>query len=222
MQSRRLLIVFAALALLSAACGGDSEDAPGETPLPAGRTQLSLCVQQLGESADAVETDQDTIANIADSLNDQLDALDVAPARSVSEGCPSPIVQLGSPLNEGADFGRHVDSKSEHEAFVYVLEPDLYARTFGDRPYMTTTAEFVCQGDACIGVTIGLYIPPSIPRTVLDRAVASAIPLLRPTPEPEPTPDWESCVRGGQPDPTVDCDRYDDWREMQERIDEGN
>lgn len=180
------------------------------------RTRLSLCMA--GPSGFSIS--DGAVQAMREALEEGLAAQAEIPPeydeRAVSAGCPPPAARLGSPekfLGLGAP---NVDTPSEHRVFVYVLPPEIYAATFGSDPYAFGPEEFVCEGDACIPVTLGLYVSSSANRDVLRQGLLDSLHLLLPKPNnPEPTLDWDACDRGEQPHPDYSCDQYEEWKRDQ-------
>jgi hypothetical protein len=202
----------------------NSDDKVGPLLWP-GRSHLSICVDDAAPAGEPDQVDESVLTDVSTALDSAMKALsDIPPEyaeREVSMGCPPASAEWGTPQSKWDVSGRHVESPSEHEVFVYIADPTLYEETFGSEPFVITTEEFHCQGSGCVGVTIGAYVPNVAEDRLLREALSGALLLLRPPAAPEPTLDWAACERGEQPGPGVGCERYEDWLQEQGQEPEG-
>jgi len=107
--------------------------------------------------------------------------------RAAIHGCPPPTAIIGRLLkddevNVGSVLvgGPGEPAPSEERLFVYFVSPDVFAESFGTRPYFRTIAETFCGelgGDNCGGVTTALYVPPSITADALRQALIDRLNL---------------------------------------------
>jgi hypothetical protein len=100
---------------------------------------------------------------------------------------------------------------------VFMTPTEVYAATFGDKRYAYGPEEFVCDGDECVEVTIGLYLPASASSATISDGLLDGLGLLPRAPNPEPIIDWEACERGQQPHPAYSCDQFEEWQRDQQR-----
>jgi hypothetical protein len=185
------------------------------------RTHLSLCV----EGAGGYSISGEDVTAVQAALDEGLAEQPVIPLefeqREVMSGCPPPSEPLGTSTMilglYAPHYGDGDDGPSEHRLFVYKTTTEVYRATFGSQPYAKGSAEFVCEGDACRGVTTAVYIPTSASDATLIEALLDGL-LLRPrTPNPEPTLDWTACERGEQPHPDYSCDQFEEWQRDQQK-----
>lgn len=224
-------VIAAALLFAALACGGGSDEEPEATPSPTAegdssgfnrlfsdtRSHLSVCVA----GTEAYEISDEEVDDVHSALEAGLAEVDEVPSEfgdwEVVAGCPAPVETLGTPLKYYPGFdAAHVDVPSEHMVFVYFVPEDVYHVTFGDEAYTLSTEEMVCEGDVCVGVTLGLYVPATVTSGLLKMALLDGLVLLPREPEPEQTLDWTSCERGTPPHPDYPCEGLDDWTPGQE------
>jgi len=154
------------------------------------RTNLGVCVD--GTPGYAVnQRDLDAVAEAlaesADRLDDGYDDTTVRQVRDgrVVHGCPPPSVGVGKVLGPEAldealhgEATRSTDAASPHLVFVYFVDRGSFAATFGDEPYIEGTAEMLCEGHVCAGVTTTLYVPDSVSAYDLQLGITDAIGLI--------------------------------------------
>ena len=204
LQSRTLLLLAALLAfgavLAWAQLGLGAEDKDIWSGrgglLTSNRSQLSVCVDAgAGSSIDLA-----TVDSVSDAVERVFDGnisrqLSYPSERSVSLGCPPATALTGKVLGHVAlhdfDGGGILISPpnlpNEHRVFVYVVPDAAYAQSFGEVPYATGTAEFLCY-PICSAVTTSLYVTPSATTDVLREGLIDALGLRnRQDPPRDPT-----------------------------------
>lgn len=192
--------------------------APPDWFLMSGRPNLSLCVDGVG----GLELSDEHVQAVREGLELALDSAPEVPAEyqrhEVVAGCPLPSVPLGKFVDGDdrydrlAEAGRVVDVPSPHRLFVYFMPDDVYDATLAGEPYATTGEEHVCPTDACMGVTLGVYLPASAKIDVLRMGLLRGLRLVESLPNPEMDIDWQACKRGERPHPDFNCQDLEDWR----------
>lgn len=229
--SAAIVAILLAVALLAAACSGDSTE-PEPTianVTPQGRVQggllhsdrsnLSVCV----DGAAGFNVSDTEVEAVQAALDSGLASVPDAPGAysepTVAVGCPAPPAALVDetvrPANRPFFLGVVVDVPSNHLLFVYFMALDTYTASFGtasfgSAPYIKTTAEAMCTFDVCRGVTLSVYFPQQAGSDVLREGLLDILNLLPRL--PDPTIDWQACERGEQPNLGVSCDDYEDYR----------
>lgn len=187
--SRRTLLIsalaFAVAAGLTATVltamgisfGGEGSAQPssqyvGGLLLTSNRDRLAICVAAVGTTvgleADAVLSVQEALRKLASNATWQKNGLD-KPAPVVDPGCPSPpsvFLPNAKPVRTGK-FGLLVDQApvvqeaSYYRVFVFIVDPQTLAGTFGTE-YPIATQEWLRRSvDQVMPVTLGLYVTPS-------------------------------------------------------------
>ena len=212
MNRHLLLVPFLVITALLVGCGsGDaglpvSQTTPTAQPtvgfggqgglLTSSRAMLSVCVDGAGGGV-ATAANVDDAATALDSVFDGNISrqLSYPLERSVSLGCPPATALTGEVLGHVAlhdfDGGGILISPpnppNEHRVFVYVVPDAAYAQSFGEVPYATGTAEFLCY-PICSAVTTSLYVTPSATTDILREGLIDALGLRnRRDPPRDPT-----------------------------------
>ena len=181
-----VVLIAVGLAALGAACASSSEQpdvaesapsdmlAGGSRLITSNRTNLSLCV----DGAEGHAVDDAELTAVRRALDDAVTSATDAPTeyaeRQVTVGCPpaTAIKLVGTDIAEGnkldefdwslgAVFIGQAGAPAEpspHRVFVYLVEPAVYSQSFESEPYFRNTAERLCLGDECIGVTTAVYL----------------------------------------------------------------
>jgi hypothetical protein len=204
------------------ASGQEEPPGPGDTRLLAAtRDHLSICVDGAGGLA-VGSSHKERIENaLSGALQSVRDLPPEYQSAEVSLACPTPAAQIGNPISKFDIEGRLVEVPSEHRLLVYLLPDDLYAATFSGESYVESPEEYMCSGDTCVTVTVGLYLPVNVDLANLEAAILEGLTLTPRTPVPDPTIDWHACERGELPHPDLTCDDYEEELEEQERKSEG-
>ena len=102
----------------------------------------------------------------------------------MTAGCPQTRVPVGEPVGDPSNFGKAVETPSRHFMFIYLLPQTTYIEMFPlQERYALGGAEHFCEGDACFGVTFGLYLPSNADPGDLEQGLLEALGLV-----PPPTP----------------------------------
>ncbi len=221
--------------VLAVACsGGDDRDAP-EDPgvlLAPGRTHLSLCVDAGGGR----EASDDDFAIVQEALDQAIGGLTVVPPEigepSLRVGCP-PAVEFTGESRTSVDYYQTAnvetdeDSLSEHRIFVYFIPEDVFLDAYLGGPFGWEVSELLCEHELvtpnptelsergrwpfrdsprneCDGMTHGLYVPDGADAEDVSAGILRLLGLHERL--PQPTVDWQTCVRG-TPEPW--CVHYD-------------
>jgi|FLYL01.1.fsa_nt_gi hypothetical protein len=224
-----LLIALVGLAVLLVRLTAAEEDEGGGYLFSDLRTRLSICVDTRVDDV-AVENPVDRVRKALADAFSRARAEGVAVPREYNDpvvvaGCP-PSVALGEvPLEGGVEQAARskvvssLEDLSPHLIHLYFVGEDALQAAFHDRdrffdgavrPYAFSTEEMFCPTDACWDRTTGLYVVHSADAGALVRALHWTLGLrLPPTPGPEPTLDFRSCVPDAEGTPAPWCDIYD-------------
>ena len=190
---------------------------PGSLLFASNRTMLSLCV----DGAGGLTVSDEQVATVAEALELAIASVPDPPneyrERRVSRGCPAPsaMESLQSGLSRKGrldeqdwTFGDLIigqsgapSEPSPHRMFVYFVSPDLYSQSFSAEPYFRATAETICEGDVCGGVTTALYVRSSATAEVLQTAFLRLLNLTPYEDNPEIDEQYRENCRLGTPDP---------------------
>jgi hypothetical protein len=185
---------YAALAALDVDFGGGTSaevvaiEPSGNLLRTTNRDSLEACIDFInvdGQSREASVMAQNLTDVIVQEANDPAwlrDGLtNLGSTANVDVGCPAPPpprTDLGTREPIGGLNAPNVEVPSKYLLFVFVMPDDEAAAFVGRAPWQSTSQEYLCAGDDCVGVTLGVYVgvnqasDPAKLRPIIRNAIA--------------------------------------------------